>query len=36
MFQSLDKPALVVRSPNKELTLAIYAAMIAGAWRIVR
>jgi hypothetical protein len=36
MFQSLAKPALVVLSPNKRFTLPIYAAMIGGAWRIVR
>lgn len=36
IFQSLVKPALVVLSPNKRFTLPIYAAMIGGAWRIVR
>jgi hypothetical protein len=36
MYQNLDKPALVVVSPNKRFTLPIYAALIAGTWRIVR
>ena len=36
VFRSLAKPALVVTSPTKRFTLPIYAAMIGGAWRIVR
>jgi hypothetical protein len=36
LYQSLSKPALVVESPQKQFTLPVFTAKIAGAWRIVR
>ena len=36
IFQSLEKPALVLKSPTKRFTISLFAARIGDTWRIVR